>query len=191
MDNKKLASLFESLQGSFDSENPGVDHKKRFIYKLQTQRDKNTHRGVKTRAGSIKKMRWAALAAAASIALMVSAAITVFNQPLTSEQRVAEISPEASRTQFYFSGLLRQQVKRLEQQSTLENRQLIEDTFLQLQKLDNDYNRLEEDLISGGNRKLILSAMITNYRTRIDLLQEVLEAIDTLNKEKDEMSTIM
>ena len=47
--------------------------------------------------------------------------------------------------------------------------------------------------VNGGNGKLLLSAMITNFRTRIDLLQEVLvkiENIKNLNPYYDTETTI-
>ena len=37
------------------------------------------------------------------------------------------------------------------------------DSLFQLQKLKNDYESLEEDLVNGGDSKIILNAMITNF----------------------------
>ena len=57
--------------------------------------------------------------------------------------------------------------------------------MVQLKKLKNNYGLLEKDLINGGNSKLILSAMITNFQTRIDLLQDVLDKIETIKNLKN------
>lgn len=65
--------------------------------------------------------------------------------------------------------------------------------MLQLKKLDKDYQKMQQDLLQGGNSKLILSAMITNFQTRIDLLNEVLEEIEDikiLKNYENENSTI-
>jgi len=63
----------------------------------------------------------------------------------------------------------------------------------QLHRLENDYKDMEEDLVNGGDSKMILSAMITNFQTRIELLKEVLsqiENIKNLKSQNDESFTI-
>ena len=70
-------------------------------------------------------------------------------------------------------------------ESTPETQQLIADTMTQLRTLDSDYNKMVQDLLDGGNSKLILSAMITNFQTRIDLLNEVLEQIEEIKNIKN------
>ncbi len=125
------------------------------------------------------------MAIAASIALLCMVAVGLYQSEPTLDQKVAKISPEVSRTQFYFAGLIAEQVNELESESTPETRQIIDDTLWQLEKLESDYERLESDLINGGNSKLILSAMITNFRTRIDLLQAVLDKIETIKNLKN------
>jgi hypothetical protein len=108
--------------------------------------------------------------------------IGLLNNPPTLEERVAKISPEVSQSQLYFTSLIEEQVKQLESESTPKTKQMIDDTMLQLKKLETDYRALEQDLLKGGNSKLILSAMITNYQTRIDLLQEVTDKIENINE---------
>ena len=48
-----------------------------------------------------------------------------------------------------------------------------------------NYKVLEQDLLNGGNSKLILSAMITNFQTRIDLLQDVLDQVENIKNLKN------
>ena len=48
-----------------------------------------------------------------------------------------------------------------------------------------DYIKLEGELLNGGNSKLILSAMITNFQIRIDLLNDVLNQIETIKNLKN------
>ena len=57
--------------------------------------------------------------------------------------------------------------------------------MIQLNKLEINYKKLEQDLLNGGNSKLILSAMITNFQTRIDLLQEVMDKIENIKTFKN------
>jgi hypothetical protein len=182
MKDESLEKFFQELQGSFDIEEPREGHELRFIEKLQ--------RETKVVALNPKKTSWwKPLSIAASIAVLVAVGIGILNNTQTIEEQVAEISPEVANTQFYFASLIEEQVKQLEGESTPGTQKIITDTMLQLKKLEANYTNLENDLLNGGNSKLILSAMITNFQTRIDLLEEVMnkiESIKTLNDYSDE-----
>lgn len=141
-----------------------------------------------------KRLWFKPLSIAASIIILCSLGAGIFFNNFSSKQeQIAEISPEISQSQFYFASLINEQVKQLEAESSPETKQIVDDTLIQLQKLELNYRKLEQDLLNGGNSKLILSAMIINFQTRIDLLQEVLEkmnSIKNLNNYNDENFTI-
>jgi galactokinase/mevalonate kinase-like predicted kinase len=101
------------------------------------------------------------------------------------QQQVSKISPEITNTEYYFASVIEDQVKKMQKESTPETQKLIADTMIQLRNLDSDYKKMEQDLLDGGNSKLILSAMITNFQTRIDLLNEVLEQIEEIKNFKN------
>ena len=133
------------------------------------------------------------LSIAASIALLGILVIGGLNSNSTTEELVTKISPEVSQSKVYFASLIEDQIKELEKESTPETKKIIKDTIFQLNKLETNYTQLEQDLINGGNSKLILSAMITNFQTRIDLLNDVLTQIETIKNLKttqDENYTI-
>ncbi len=178
MENDNIATLFKKLQGSFDIEESQEGHQHRFLEKLQAsqglvsiQKKKNTW--------------WRPLSIAASVVILLGIGLSIFNDSPTINQQVAEISPEVSQTQFHFASLIDEQVRELENQSTPETKKIIDDTMIQLIKLDTNYKILEQDLINGGNSKLILSAMITNFQTRIDLLQDVLDQVENIKNLKN------
>ncbi len=182
----KIDELFEGLRGTFDTEEPAEGHQDRFLDKLSASQ------GVVSLLHT-KRNWWKPLSIAASIVLLIGLGIGFLNTPTTVEDKVAEISPEASQTHFYFANLIEEQVRELEKQDSPETRKIIEDTMMQLQKLEQDYNRLEEDLLNGGDSRLVLSAMITNFQTRIDLLEEVMNQVDIIKNIKsnnDENFTI-
>jgi len=186
MKEKNLENIFKELEGSFDTEEPRQGHELRFFEKLNGETKVVTLKSNKT-------SWWKPLSIAASIALLLVAGFGFFNTAPTVEDQVAEISPEVANTQFYFASLIEQQIKDLEGQSTPQTQKIISDTMEQLAKLEANYKNLENDLLNGGNSKLILSAMITNFQTRIDLLEEVMnkiESIKTLNEYNDENYTI-
>ncbi len=186
MEKDTINNLFDKLQDKFDFEEPDNDHQNRFLKKLEASK------GVV----SVKKQSfnwWKPLSIAASAVILLSLGFGMFSSSPSVDKQVAEISSEVSQTQFYFASLIEEQVKELENESTPETKKIIEDTMVQLQKLEANYQLLERDLLNGGNSKLILSAMITNFQTRIDLIQDVLsqvENIKKLNNYHDENFTI-
>ena len=177
-EDRTIEELFKTLQGSFDTEEPAEGHQQRFLDKLSNAN------GV-IRLAPKKRNWWRPLSIAASIILLFAVGASLYtNQPSMDEQ-LAKISPEASQTQFYFANLIEEQIKELENESTPETKILVDDTMAQLTKLEINYKKLEQDLINGGNSKLILSAMITNFQTRIDLLQEVMDKIENIKTFKN------
>jgi len=175
MEKDNLSPMFEKLQGTFDTEVPKDGHEYRFLEKL------NNGNTIATLSKK-KKTRWKYLSIAASIAILCMVGIGIYNTTPTTEEQVAEISPEASKTELYFTSLIEEQVKQMRGESTPETQKIITDTMLQLKKLEVDYKKTEQDLLNGGNSKLILSAMINNFHTRIDLLQDVLYQIETIKQ---------
>lgn len=180
---ENLEALFTDLKDCFDTDVPIAGHEERFLAKLNSDE--------KVIVMQTKKSWWKPLAIAASIALLFTIGTSLFfNNITTIEEQVAEISPEASRTQFYFANLIEEQVKELENETAPKTKKIIDDTMIQLKKLETSHKILEQDLLNGGNSKLIISAMITNFQTRIDLLQEVMNQIENIKKYNGEMSQV-
>lgn len=179
MEKDTAEGLFKKLHGKFDIEEPKEGHQERFLNKL------NASNGV---VGIIpkKKSNWLKyISIAAAIAIILTIGFFQLNFTATVGEQVAKISPEASKTQFYFANLIEEQVKELNAIKDPETEQIIEDTMDQLKKLELSYSKMEQDLVNGGNSKLILSAMITNFQTRIDLLNEVMVQIETIKTLKN------
>lgn len=186
MSKDSLDQLFERLQGEFDIEEPQRGHQDRFLDKL------NQSNGTI----AINRKRptwWKPLSIAASVLLVAVLGFKAFGPKPSLEQQVVEIAPEVSQTEFYFANLIEQQVQQLKDEKSPETAQLVDDTLAQLQRLANDYKGLEQDLVNGGDTKIILNAMIINFQTRIDLLKEVLSQIENIKNLKlnnDESFTI-
>lgn len=178
MEKGNLENLFKDLQGSFDTEEPIEGHRLRFLEKLNRS-DKVVFIGRK------KNSWWKPLSIAASIAILCTMAISLYNTETTTEKQLAKILPEVTKTEFYFANLIEEQVQQLESESTPETKKIIDDTIVQLNKLEDNYNKLQQEILNGGDSKLILSAMITNFQTRIDLLQNVLNQIDNIKTLKN------
>ncbi|MCL6275356.1 hypothetical protein M3P19_15165 [Muricauda sp. 2012CJ35-5] len=186
MEKDNLDQLFQRLEGEFDVENPKQGHQDRFLQKL------NQSKGVTSLNGK-KTNWWKSLSIAASVALLCVLGLQVINNKPSIKEQVVEIAPEVSETEFYFANLIEAQVQQLKDEKSPETAKLVDDTLVQLEKLQSDYDALEQELVNGGNSKFILNAMITNFQTRIDLLQEVLTNIENIKNIKtnyDENITI-
>ncbi|NAY93212.1 hypothetical protein GTQ34_14960 [Muricauda sp. JGD-17] len=186
MEKDNIEQLFERLQGQIDFEEPVTGHSERFMEKLQK------HKGA-IPLRSRKNTWWKSLSIAASLALIAILGLQVFNIEPNIKQQVVKIAPEVSDTEFYFASLIEEQVQLLKDEKTPQTAQLVDDTLMQLEHLEEDYKKLEQDLVNGGDSKIILNAMINNFQIRIDLLKEVLgniENIKNFNSYDDENITI-
>lgn len=178
MKKDNIEQLFENLKGSFDTEEPAKGHEERFLKKLVLGNEV-------TRTPIKKSSWWKPLSIAASIVVLIAVGVGLLNQTNYRQEQMANISPEVSNTQFYFASLIEEQVKEIQSESTPETQKIITDTMVQLAILETDYTKLEKEMLSGGNDKILLKAMITNFQTRIDLLQDVLEQIETIKNLKN------
>ncbi len=178
MEKDDIEILFKNLEGSFNEKEPQSGHQDRFLEKLSSTND--------TSIAAAEKPSWKKLfSIAASIAILAVVSIGLLNQTPSIEEQVAKVSPEISNSQFYFASLIEDQITELNAENSPETQKIISDTMIQLKNLEANYTNLEKDLVAGGNSKLLLSAMITNFQTRIDLLNDVLEQIEDIKNLKN------
>ena len=81
------------------------------------------------------------------------------------------------------------ELRTLKSFETPETEALIKDALAQISILENEYEDLKSDLVSSGNDKRVVYAMISNFQNRIDLLEQVMitiEQIKTLKENRDE-----
>lgn len=176
MKEEEIDNLIEELKGSWDTEEPTPGHRQRFEQRLVTLEGGSTNPGNEAGVRGIRPL-WIQIAAAASVAIMAGLWI-FFPGKGDLQERVNEISPEASKSAYYFTNVIELQVRELEASQTPETAPLVRSALSQIADLEADYSRLEQELVSGGNTQLVLKAMITNFQTRIDLLTDVLEQVN-------------
>ena len=187
--------LCEPLQGQWDTEEPLEGHLNRFearlmaAAELKKQEEEEAEEEPRVRPLWSKNTGWKPLAVAASLALLIGFGIKWGSGPAPIQEQIVEFAPEVQETDFHFASLLEQQVETMQGMASEDNQELIESTLIQLNRLDADYRKLQQELVDGGNSKLLLQAMIINFQTRIDLVQQVIEQIEqyqltkTLNDE--------
>ncbi|AXT55071.1 hypothetical protein D1815_04610 [Aquimarina sp. AD1] len=173
----EIDKLFERLENQLDVFEPSVDHKARFLEKLQEQN--------KVVSLTSKKINWIKpLAIAASIAILIGtiSIAPIFN---TNEKAdLASVSPQMEDTQNFFTVAIKNQLEEIDKNSSAETTELVADAMKQLEKLESSYEHLKKDLVESGNDKRVISAMIKNFQKRATLLEKVLEKIDNINKIK-------
>lgn len=183
MKDHDLESIFKKIAPELDMEEPMAGHQARFLDKLNLEnRKKKT--GVSW---------WKPLAIAASVLLMFGLFLGNFTQVLTPDDTLADIAPEVSNTEVYFAGVIQEQLSLLQKEETPEAKKLVADAMDQLAYLEADYNQMRTDLLQGGDYKIILRAMVQNFQLRIDLLEGVMQKVETvknLKKQNDENVTI-
>ena len=135
MNNDKLDTLFKDLD--FDVREPSATHQSDFLKKLKEQdEDEAPNRG---RVITF----WKPLLA---IAACLSIGLLVFGKSLLQQTApsndLASVSQEMATTQSFYSTLIASELDKLQEQQTPETKKLVEDTMMQLNMLEKDYQKV-------------------------------------------------
>lgn len=178
MKNENIEELFRSLD--FDVAEPSNEHREKFEARL-----KQRSRGRIKRSGVIQLvMPVMSIAAAFLVAFLLFQGF--FNTNGSGQgQDLASVSTEMKNTQDFYSAVIKKELYNLEQEKSPETEAVIADALRQLEILEKDYEKLKTDLSSSGQDRRVIAAMITNFQKRIDLLNEVLEKVNTIKELKN------
>lgn len=180
MEDKNLDTLFASLQGKFDTKLPNEDHELRFIAKLNKNKEQLVLNNKQSRNGIIWK---SFLAIAASIIICFFAVNSLQDQSETID--LADLSPEMSETQDFFTVTIAEELKKLNKARSPLTKKIIDDALRDIALLETDYQNLKLDLTENGKDQRIIYAMISNFQSRIDILQTVIDDIETIEQLKN------
>lgn len=177
-----IDEMMDGLKGSFDFREPQEGHQARFQARLEDQ----------TMVVYTVRKRinwWKPLAIAASIAVVGILGLVNLQTGSSVENQVAQIAPELPQTKVYFANLVEDQLTSFQQYRNEDTEKLIQDAMKQMTRLESDYLKLEQELISGSNKELIMQAMIQNFQSRVDILNlymtkiKMIEQLKTNNNE--------
>ena len=172
-----LENWFEEQRDCFDIAQPDDGHELRFLNKLKENQ---------TEEKPVKKLDWwKPLASAAAILLVVFAGYATI-KPAKDGAELAAVSPEMAKTQDFFTKAIEEELYNINEARTPETHKLVEDALVQLEILEKDYKQLTEDLATSGEDKRVIYAMISNFQARIDLLNTVLQEIESIKKIKND-----
>ncbi|MCC4213229.1 DUF4179 domain-containing protein [Leeuwenhoekiella parthenopeia] len=165
-----LEDWFKEQRDCFDIAEPAEDHQLRFLEKLQKQEPKKK-----------KTLDWwkPLLSAAAMVLLIFMGYLGTATEKHTD---LAAVSPEMAKTKDFFTKTIEEELYNINEARTPETQKLVDDALKQLEILEKDYQELADDLSMSGEDKRVIYAMIANFQARIDLLNTVLEKIESIKK---------
>lgn len=157
---RDLEQRILELQEEFDFAEPNVGHFERFQAKLKKEK--------KTKS----KTSWLWL----SVAAMVLLAFGFMLGNLNTQKgiQLADVSPKMQETQNFYLASIQQEIELVKAKQTPENQKIIEDSFAQLTILEEKYEVLTLELKESNEDKRVIFAMISNFQTRIEVLQNLL-----------------
>ena len=165
-EDEKLDNLFNNQWDIYNLEN---NHKEKFLNRLQNKKNS-------------KKNYFIPFAIAASLLILISI-IFLFNKPEKSNE-LKFASKETKQTDSIFTVMIERELIKIKEKKSPENEKIIVDALKQMKMLDADYENIKHELLTTGENKQIINAMITNLQTRINFLQSVLQHIESSEKLK-------
>ncbi len=173
----ELEKIFENQQGKFDTFEPDSGHFERFRNRIETKKAKKRS----------TTLLFAKIAVAASIALLVG--IWMGSEYASKGLELAAVSTEMKETQNYFIATIEKELTLVELERSGENERMINDALERIKTLETKYELLTLELKESSEDRRIIYAMISNFQSRIDILQSLLERIESvkeLKKQNDE-----
>lgn len=181
-----ISKLFERLEGEFDIETPDLNHENRFLRKLKQQQENP----IADVSKPVRFPWWKHMAAACILLLSLGIFIGSNLGTETEDTQQITFSPEVEKSQIHLASLIEKELEKVKAAEDEDTKEIVQDALQQLKRLEIEYNELKNELISYGEDKRILQAMITNFQLRIQLLEEVLIQIEEIKIFKNENTII-
>jgi DNA polymerase II small subunit/DNA polymerase delta subunit B len=123
--------------------------------------------------------------------VIIGIGFTFLNTPSVDAGELASVSPEMEQTQTFFTSTINKELQTLKGFEAPETKALVDDALKQMEVLEAQYEILKVDLVESGNDKRVIYAMISNFQSRIELLEQVIttiEEVKNLNNTKNEIT---
>ena len=172
MKNDSIDRLLKKAAQSQPLSNPEDGHKMRFMQKLENFNAKKK-----------RQARIHFISVAASVLAVIAIGVLFLN-PADSDYDLADVSPEMEQTQHFFASTIEKELREIKNQIKPDTKVIVEDALEQLEILENNYEELKKDLLKSGNDRRVIYAMISNFQSRIEVLENVLSQIEKINNQK-------
>jgi hypothetical protein len=161
-----LENYINKKRADFDGQLPTEGHRERFLARLE--RDNKRPKGLLFTL-------WRA-AAVAIVVVAVGAALLLprLADETTSQQAslsLGEVSADLGEVEYYYQQQIELALLRLDNQEG--NEDLIESYEEELDRLEEAYKSLENQLYTSGAHEAVITAMIENFRLRLDLIEQL------------------
>lgn len=175
-----LDNIFKSKRQEFDFAEPEIGHFERFESRMKQQGEKSN---------SKKNIFWPWLAIAATVLIFFGYWMGNYNSQ-NKGLELADVSPKMEETQNFYLVSIQKEIEQIKSQETPENKKIIEDSFLQLKNLENDYQKLKLQLQESNEDKRVIFAMVVNFQNRVVVLQNLLEQLEDFDSIRNVESQI-
>ncbi len=171
MENDVLDKRMRELvsKDAFLLESPKEGHQLRFMNKLNARNQKK----------KAAKTYWKPLSIAASFLILIGIGFTMYPNR-QAETDLASVSPEMAKTQNFFTTTIQAELSNLEREASPYTQAIVDDALVQMDNLEKEYEKLKQDLAKSGNDSRVIYAMISNFQSRITLLETVLNKINEI-----------
>jgi hypothetical protein len=122
---------------------------------------------------------------AASLAVIVAAGLFLWQYQYKQVTDLANIDPALAKQQIHYASVI--EIKRAElKQIEKEDPQLYQEFSSEIRKMDENYQRLKNDLPDSPNQEETVKAMIRNLQIQTEVLNQQLNVIKQINESKKE-----
>ena len=165
-----MEDFFKKNREQFDVAEPNIGHFERFQARIKESDEKLSRKGGTP---------WYILAVAASVLLFFGYWMGNYNQSSSSAGiELADVSPQMQETQNFYVATIQKELEVIKTKKTTANQQIIDDAFVQLELLETNYRKLTLELKESNADKRVIYAMITNFQTRLQILQNLMDQLE-------------
>jgi len=90
-----------------------------------------------------------------------------------------------AQAQDFFTSTINHELEQLNKEQSPETERIIADAKSGLSQLEKEYQNIKLDFKINQDNKTVIAAMIQNFQSRIDLLQNALDQIEQLKNFKE------
>ena len=165
-----MEDFFKKNRQEFDSAEPNVGHFERFQAKLEKGEQPSQKKGGTP---------WYILAVAASVLLFFGYWMGNYSQSnVDTGIDLADVSPKMEETQNFYLASIQKEVEEIKNKKNPSNQKIIDDAFKQLELLETNYRKLTLELKESNADKRVIYAMITNFQSRLQVLQNLMDQLE-------------
>lgn len=142
----------------------------------------------------IIRSKYAGYAAAAALAFFVSFFFQNYNSDNTNNNNISaqrnNVSnenlniPELAEAEAYYSTLVTSKINEISI-LTVDNPEVSQELQYDMNELEQIYNDLRSDLADNAGNEEVIEAMIQNYRTRLEILEDLLRRLKNENQKEN------